>query len=291
MGYKIAINTMELSGKLPQGDPRWGKFNDAFVNKEIETIDFANDIYMGRAFAPWHHGRRGIDNFQLAQHIGVDMDTEDERSSIDAIKRMEFVAVYGGLIYTTPNHTPEKPRARIVFFLDNPITDREAYKAAIAFVYSLFPDPDTSCVDCSRFFYGSRNCQIEWLDNVLPLDHLRSYYKRYGQAKIAAHQNETPIAPQQAVAQGKRERSETGIITPDTLLNYAIGDSTGEGRNKRGYRLARQLRDIGLTQFEAEGYMRRYQSSVATSKKDPYTEREALITLRSAYTRPTKAAH
>lgn len=215
MGYKIAINTMELTGKLPQGDPRWGKFNDSFVNRELEIFDIANDIFMGRSFSPWHTGRRSVENFQLAQHIGVDMDTEDERSSIDYIKAMDFVSIYGGLIYTTPNHTPEKPRARILFFLDQPITDREAYKSAIGFVYGLFPDPDTACIDCSRFFYGSKNCEIALLDNVLPLAHLRNYYKRFKNVI-------KPVTTQQQAQPPAETRTP---YTPKTTTEKEIADA------------------------------------------------------------------
>lgn len=32
---RIAVNRL-ATGKLPQGDPRWGKFNDSFVNQQLE---------------------------------------------------------------------------------------------------------------------------------------------------------------------------------------------------------------------------------------------------------------
>jgi hypothetical protein len=286
MNYRIAINQMALDGKLPQGDRRWAQFNDLFINRELEQIDIASAIYTGHGYAAWFNGRRKDDNFICAQHIAVDMETHDKRSSIEYIASMEFTQVYGGLIYSTPSHTDADPRSRIVFFLDQPIFDITAYEAAIGFVYSLFPGSDVSCIDSSRFFYGSLNCQLEWLNNTLPLNHLRRYYKSWGQLQSSTRKE---IQPAQQVLQRKQaDKSATAEdkFTPETYVEYAIKDAPGEGRNKRGYRLARQLKELGLYQFEAERHMRQYQQAVATMKQnDKYTEAEALASTKSAYNR------
>jgi hypothetical protein len=68
-------------------------------------------------------------------------------------------------------------------------------------------------------------------------------------------------------------------------LDFAIKDASGEGRNNRGYRLARQLREMGLSQIEAENYLRRYQQAVSRQGAHDYTEQEAMVSLRSAYSR------
>lgn len=286
MTYRIAINQMALSSKLPQGDPRWAQFNDSFRNQELDLIDIADRVYMGHAYTAWHSGRRKRDNWQCAQHIAVDMETHDKRSSIHQLMQDEFIQVYGAMLYTTPSHTADDPRARIVFLLDQPITDPDAYEVAAKFVYSLFPGADMACTDCSRSFNGSLNCDMELLYNVLPVNHLRSYYNRWrkvvelppktqGQETTRYTYHHYPPAKQNAV----------GVLTPDAFLDYAIQDAVGEGRNNRGYRLARQLREIGLSRFEAEPYIERYQRAVATTKEDPYTEAEARANVKSAYGR------
>ena len=191
--YKIAINKMSLAEKLPKGDRRWEEFNTSFQNLELEMIDIANAIYLGHSYTAWHSGRRTTENFLAAQFIAVDMDTEDERSSIAHLAKMEFVRVYASFIYSTPSSTPETPRSRIIFLLDEPITDAAKYKVVIEFVYSVFPGSDPNCVKASGFFYGSRDCQMHFIDtdNVLPLVHLRSYYQRW-----ARTQPSQPVAPQ-----------------------------------------------------------------------------------------------
>ena len=55
-------------------------------------------------------------------------------------------------------------------------------------------------------------------------------------------------------------------------------------RNETGFKLACQLRDLTLSERQAERYMRDYQRSVTSGSK-PYTEAQAMATLRSAYAR------
>ena len=116
--YKIAINRMKLDAKLPKGDSRWEDFNTSFQNVELPMIDIANAIYCGHSYTAWHNGRRNTENFVCAQFIAVDMDTEDERSTIAYLANMEFVKVYGSFIYSTPSSTEATPRSRVIFLLD-----------------------------------------------------------------------------------------------------------------------------------------------------------------------------
>lgn len=284
MNYRIAINEIALTGKLPPGDSRWARFNDSFVNREIESLDIANAVYVGYSYAAWHNGRRKDENFICGQHIAVDMESHDERSSIPYLMSMEFVRAYGSVIHTTPSHKPDDPRARVIFLLDQPITDAAAYEAAIAFVYGLFPGSDTACIDSSRFFYGAKDCHVEWLDNVLPLGHLRSFYARWGD-RIATPRQRTVEPPPPVAVEQQPVIVQPSKLDANAFLAYAIQDASGEGRNNRGYRLARQLKEVGLSLFEAEGYMRQYQRAVERNGPHNYTEQEALNNLRSAYSR------
>lgn len=278
--YKIAINTMQLDGKLPEGDYRWGTFNDSFQNKALAPTDILNAIYMGQSFTSWHRGRRKDENFICGQHVAVDLEAHDERSTLAYVAKQEFVRIYGSFAYTTPSHTTTDPRCRVLFFLDQPLDDAAAYEAAIGFIYDLFPGSDPTCIDSSRFFYGSKNCEIEYWDNVLPISHLRTFYARWGKPKTpAATKGQQQTKPVALAQPGKK-------LDADAFLAYAIGDASGEGRNKRGYRLARQLRELGLAQWETESYLLRYQQAVCRQKQHDYTEYEAMSNTKSAYRRP-----
>lgn len=277
MSYKIAVSNIALSGKIPAGDKRWGVFNDSFENLEIEPIDIANAIYTGRSITTWHNGRRSLDNFVLGQHIAVDMDSGDSRSAIDTLIGIEFVQMYASLIYTTPSHTPQAPRARILFLLDKPIEDKDAYQQAAKFVCSMFDGCDTACTDASRFFYGSLNCQIEMFHKTLPLAHLRMHYKRMQKAQPKRHfsteQRDSPIFSENSEMKAQ----------PEKLLEWAVQDAASQGRNCRAYRLGKQLQSAGFAYVEALPVIEMYQKRVQTLKKEPFTEIEARKALASAF--------
>ncbi|MDD5189920.1 MAG: bifunctional DNA primase/polymerase [Dehalococcoidales bacterium] len=68
------------------------------------------------------------------------------------------------------------------------------------------------------------------------------------------------------------------------FLNKYIRAAFPGNRNQQGFLLAAQLRDCGLSMGEAENYMRQYARSVPNGiKENPYTESEALQSLRSAF--------
>lgn len=177
--YRIAFNAMALSGKLPMGDPRWAEFNDSFDNLTFTLSQIADHIYRGYAFTTWHEGRRSIEHFICGQHIAVDMDTGDERSTLAALEAHPFARMYASLIYTTPSHTDTAPRARALFLLDAPISSADGYSSAARFIISQFDGADLACNDASRFFYGSLNCDLVIPGHYLPLSHLRHYYANW----------------------------------------------------------------------------------------------------------------
>jgi hypothetical protein len=278
MLYKIAVSNIALNGKIPAGDKRWGTFNDSFQNLELEPIDIANAIYTGRSITTWHTGRRSLENFVLGQHIAVDMDSGDSRSTFDTLMKNEFVQMYASMIYTTPSHTPQAPRSRILFLLDNTIENKDAYQQAAKFVCSLFDGCDTACTDASRFFYGSLNCDIQLVGKFLPLSHLRMHYRRL--SKTVAKASIPVVQPIKTIAKPSKPMAE---VKPEKLLEWAINDAASEGRNKRAFRLGKQLKDVGYTYTEALPIIEMYQQRVETMKSEPFSQKEAMRTLESAY--------
>lgn len=234
MGYKMAFSTMALEGKIPVGDPVWGQFNASFTNRELELIDIANEIYTAHPFTTWHSNSwRNLKNYQLGQHIGIDFDTEDQRSALQQLAKDKFIAKYAALIYTTPSHTPEAPRARVLFLLDQPIHQAKNYGLAVTALLWLFGSADRQCKDACRFFYGSRNCDIEWLDKVLPLDKVKEIIKQYqvtGDIIKKAHTSTyKPTADQQEVSSALRSIPAWGIDYDQWLgvlmaIHHAYGD-------------------------------------------------------------------
>jgi len=267
--YSIAFSSLALSGKIPAGDPLWPKFTASFVNETSPTIDIANRIYSGNAFTTWHSNHwRHASNYIQGQHIGLDFDTEDERSSLDYLAKESFIAQYGSLIYTTPSHTQDNPRARVVFLLDTPIYQAQNYVMAATAMTWLYSAADAKCKDAARFFYGSHHCDVEYMDHVLPLDVVKGIISKY-----------------KATGQQTRRYTERNLTDTDAahMVDKAIIQA-GEGeRNNYGYWLACRWAEAGISQTLAEEYILDYQRAVSEKGRSEYSEHEALLAVRSAY--------
>lgn len=216
MSTKISFSTMALRGKIADGDALWPRFTGSFRNVELDLIDIANEIYTGHPLTTWHKNNwRHSSNYELGQHIGLDFDTEDQHSTLAHLVKDKFIAKYGALVYTTPSHTPEAPRARVLFLLDQPIHQPKNYIAAVASLLWLFGTADAKCKDPCRFFYGSTDCDVEYLDNVLPLSKLKEIMGNYQATGtvVKRHHERTGNTPvdQRELAEALRHIPPCGI--------------------------------------------------------------------------------
>lgn len=184
--YAIAINRHYV-GKAPYPAPPgfWAKYNGQFENCSLTIEDFIELVRSGYAYTAWHTSYRKAENFALGQHIALDFDTKDERSTLDALCADPLISRFAAFVYTTPSHTPEGPKARAVFVLDRPIMSGEKYTLLARALVDLYQHADETCKDACRLFYGSKGCDYRVLGNVLSLeaaaDHIVAPYK----AKVA----------------------------------------------------------------------------------------------------------
>ena len=195
--YTISIGP-SLAEKIQPMSSYWPKFNSSFSNQTVTSPELANLIYEHHAFTTWHDNQwRTTDNYLQGQHIGLDFDTMDKRSSIPYLLDDPFISKYASLLYTTPSHTIDAPRCRVVFLLDTPIYQAKNYALAATSLLWLFGGTaDRQCKDAVRFFYGAQvGGDIEWLPNILPLDIVKDIIARYkatGQREKKTVQNYQP---------------------------------------------------------------------------------------------------
>ena len=198
--YKIAVSSMTLDGKIPAGDERWRDFNASFRNLDVLKSDIAGMINDGHAFTTWHRNQwRNAANYELGQHLALDFDAGNETSSIPVLMRDKFIQQYGTYVYSTPSHTPEAPKSRVLFCLDTPIMQAKNYVLASRAMLWLFGTADAKCKDAARFFYGSVNCEAVFVNRVLPLAKVREIIGQYmatGQEERRRHTAETPAEQQ-----------------------------------------------------------------------------------------------
>lgn len=221
--YKLAISRYALDKKIPPGDIFWKEFNASFENVELDTNGIMDFIYGGHAMTTWHvHQWRTSANYLCGQHLALDFDSEDKQSTIDCLKQDKFIRKYGAFIHTTISHKPEAPRARVFFTLDAPIMQAQNYTLAAASLLWLFGTADRACRDAVRFFYGSPDCTMEYIGQVLPLEVVKKLianYQESGQVerKQAANKNYLVPPSQQEVADALMVIPPWGIDYDDWL--------------------------------------------------------------------------
>lgn len=223
--YSIAVSSVAFVEK-PGRDLDWEAFNTSFDNADLDVMAFCDRIYRGFSFCPWMDGKRKVENFILAQHIAVDMDSGDHRSSFDALIQHPLVMQYGAVIYHTPSHERGAPRSRVVFFLDEPIRTAAGYKAAVETVYSLFDGPDPSCVDAARFFYGNGKLSYHrytdgiWFSErpLLPLADLRRMARQQQLAR--REQTEAARKTQRQTPPTPREEGKMNLVELEHRLAH-----------------------------------------------------------------------
>jgi hypothetical protein len=173
---KIAINPTHKN-KMPSLSPSamrnwWRIFNAQFVNLDLPVQHLPEQVERGYAYTAQHSGYRKADNFICAQHVGLDYDTGDERSSFRYLLSDEFIRNNAYFLHSTASHTNEKPRSRVIFVLDRPIYDVTKYALlteAFAETYKTNGHADPSCKDPVRLFFGAEGCNIMILGNTLSL--------------------------------------------------------------------------------------------------------------------------
>lgn len=148
----------------------WRAFNGNFTNRELSVAEFIESIRQGYAYAPQHRNYREAGNFICGQHVALDFDTQDYRSTFEHLLTDPFIAANASFLHTTPSHTPETPKCRVVFILDRSIRDRAKYillAESLVYRYSM---ADTKCKDACRLFFGAVDCQVAQPGNVLSLE-------------------------------------------------------------------------------------------------------------------------
>lgn len=247
--YRIAVSSQALDHKIPPGSPDWSTFNASFHNRELTPFDFAHAIWDGHPFTTWHSGGwRTTANYLCGQHIGLDFDNGDATSTLPALMANPFIHRHAAILYTTPSHTPEAPRARVVFLLDTPIQQATNYALAAQALLWLFGTADRQCKDAARFFYGSLRCEIEMFANVLPLatvKHVIQQYQATGRRELARHQrNGTIQASDRYTTAALRNEVEAVRTAPQGTRNHTL--------NKACWNLARFIATGELSQIEIE---------------------------------------
>lgn len=176
----------------PISDYLLGKHGHGWDNTELSIRQLRKHIIeSGFAFstASLTSGNRKTENFKSSS--GILLDFDENTSLVDAQNNpvLRSIATAG---YTTPSHTAENPRCKILCLYDRPVTDASLQRRYTELVMKLVADmkPDTSGKDATRFSYGNAGGEWLFIGNGLSVDKLN---QMIANEAIEAETKHTPI--------------------------------------------------------------------------------------------------
>ena len=123
---KIAINRHVINKATEKNE--FALLARAFENVDVTQQELAELINRGFAFCAQHDNQhRKSTNFTKAGFIAVDI---DHGLSIEEALNHPFVQQYASIFYTTPSHTDDNHRFRLIFELDRDIESAVEMKMA-----------------------------------------------------------------------------------------------------------------------------------------------------------------
>jgi hypothetical protein len=157
---QVSINP-RLIDKNKGGDA--SLFSNGWVNKSLTPDELAREIDAGVAYCCQLDGPRRAANFLCSDVISVDI---DGTRRIEDVMREPIVERYLTIFYTTPSHTPESHRFRLVFALPRTLRS-SADMVAASRSLTLRLSGDRAATDAARVFYGSRGSKPKVFDRAI----------------------------------------------------------------------------------------------------------------------------
>lgn len=130
-----------------------------FEDRVGTLADIRAEIKSGFAICGSQLGNRNRKKANVigSQWVLIDIDGDLD---IPSALAEPFVQSHCGLIYTTPSHTPERHRFRLIFPLPHFIEGAKSVEAVIKAVMAKIPQADPACKDACRIFYGNTDAEF-----------------------------------------------------------------------------------------------------------------------------------
>jgi hypothetical protein len=177
----------------------------------------------GYAFAPaLTSDHRDQTTFVSHQVALVDIDSG---MTIDELKQLPFYQKYGSGYYTTPSHTAEEPRFRILYRFEAPVTDTGLMRMVYEGLLSIHGAADASCKDPARLFFGTINAEHrEITDRYVDIDGGFAEILQAYIAKEARQPKPQPVAATTGQQFPKKTVEEVAELLDDLRRYYPTLD-------------------------------------------------------------------
>lgn len=246
---------------------------------EVKTVKELADkaLLSNISTSVFKDGKRNIQNFEYADCIGLDIDNDNKKGTptLSLIEAKKIFSNFKHVILATRSHNVEKhgvvaERFRVILFTDSPIVKANDFYSTWHWLKDQFPWIDNQCKDPSRFWFQHTE--------VLGLSEQGSVI-----TPIRFTEPEKPTKDGRPVLPGER-----GKLSNQALQFLEFGVEEGS-RNGTVYKVAR---DFQQALYDFEETEARILSALQRNEifAQDFTESEARITIRSAYSKDAKHA-
>lgn len=132
-------------------------FGFSFYPKSVKPPELVKHIRTGKAFTVGHFKGNSRTETQFISSQLLALDLDDCPMNIDQLEDWStFIQDYAFMMYPTPSSTPQQPKTRILFVLDEVVTSASRWRVLQLALMEHFAEikPDEPCKDPSRLFYG-----------------------------------------------------------------------------------------------------------------------------------------
>lgn len=144
------------------------RFNNPNSIKEVTIEELFKCIENGLSYIPGVlEGGTKNENWVQQELVAIDIDNEKEERIVtptEIISMLEDKNINPIGYYHTFSSSESKPKFRILFLLENPITEAKKMDFIIRSLIEYIPQSDKACKDLSRLFYGTYNKEIKILN-------------------------------------------------------------------------------------------------------------------------------
>ena len=157
-----------------------GQAGNCLYPHAVEITDkasLAQAVNKDYVCAEYKGSYRNNDNFIGSNCLPVDCDNDHSEDPedwkypsdiADAFPGVAFAVHYSRNHMKVKNGKPARPKFHVFFAID-PVTDAEQYASLKKLVNTIFPYFDTKALDAARFFFGTKNPQVEIFDGPMTL--------------------------------------------------------------------------------------------------------------------------
>jgi hypothetical protein len=178
--------------------------------------------------------RRAEETFVSRELIMVDVDSG---MTIFELLDNEFYNEHAAGFYTTPSHTDDAHRFRIMFRLATPITDATRLQKLNKMLLRVFTQADAACKDATRIFYGTPNCVVREQRNVLLNDNTVAAMIDVYNDLEAAEMRQHNTVPHVVLDDAQREKI-LELLRGTYVGEYSVWRDIGWGLKRGGFSLA-----------------------------------------------------